>query len=263
MTCEESRKLIDPYLDQEVDPTQQEAMRKHLEGCAGCRKAVEEQRALSQAIREGYEPSQVPASLRRQIHQATVDRPKRGGFWLGTAFGAAAVLLFVFLWPKATVPAEDLVNRHIQAMAGRLIDVASSDRHTVKPWFQGKIDFSPEIPDLASQGFPLVGGRLDRIFNRPTATLVYRRRAHIINVFVSAGETRAGEGDLRGFHVRHFALHDLDYWVVSDVSPEELSRFKKAFAEAAKSPPAARPASSGTAASPQGPRPSSATPSGR
>jgi len=230
MTCEEAKKLIGPYVDGEVDGKELEP---HLAECADCRLAVENQRSLSRAIREGYTYETTPAALRERIS------PRRSwrwqGFLPGLAVGAAAMFFLLFLWPKGTLPTADLVARHVRSMAGQLVEVPSSDRHTVKPWFQGKLDFSPDVVDLAADGFPLKGGRLERFDGHPAAALVYGRRAHIINVFVTGGEAKAGgEGDQQGFHVRHFSLHGLDYWVVSDVSPSDLASFQRLFQAAAQ-----------------------------
>jgi anti-sigma factor RsiW len=113
-----------------------------------------------------------------------------------------------------------------------LIQVASSDQHTVKPWFQGRLEFSPPVPDLASAGFELVGGRVDRIGDRTAAALVYRRRLHVIHVFVwpaNGGARKSDARTVRGFHERHWTSGDLSMWAVSDVSDDDLTAFVSAF----------------------------------
>ena len=130
--------------------------------------------------------------------------------------------------------AEAVVARHVEALAGpTLIQVASSDQHTVKPWFQGKLDFSPPVPDLTSAGFALVGGRIDRIGGRSAAVLVYARRLHIIHVFVWPARDDVRPTDartIRGFHERHWITGDLSVWAVSDVNDDDLNTFAAAFA---------------------------------
>ncbi len=108
----------------------------------------------------------------------------------------------------------------------------SSNQHTVKPWFQGKLDFSPPVVDLAPAGFPLIGGRVDSIAGRSVAALVYQRRDHIINVFVLPASDRTATGDarsIRGFQERHWVQADLSLWAVSDLNDRELSEFARAF----------------------------------
>ena len=118
-------------------------------------------------------------------------------------------------------------------MGEHLFDVRSSDQHTVKPWFLGKLDFSPPVDDLAPRGFPLVGGRLDYLAGRPVAALVYQRRQHIINLFVlPASDTVAASTDartVRGFHVRHWIRGGMAFWAVSDLNDAELDQFVGMF----------------------------------
>jgi len=129
--------------------------------------------------------------------------------------------------------ADAVIARHVEALAGpQLIDVPSSDQHTVKPWFQGKVDYSPPVPDLASHGFTLVGGRVDRIGGQPVAALVYTRRLHVIHVFVWPARDDARATDARtvhGFHERHWTSRDLSVWAVSDVNEDDLKLFADLF----------------------------------
>ena len=129
---------------------------------------------------------------------------------------------------------EEAVDSHVRSlMPGHLFDVQSTDQHTVKPWFLGKLDFAPPVVDLEAVGFPLVGGRLDYLGGRPAAALVYQRRQHTINVFISTDGTTSGrpteDRSVRGFHVRHWTHGDMAFWAVSDVNDAELSEFVRAF----------------------------------
>jgi anti-sigma factor RsiW len=158
------------------------------------------------------------------------------------AWAAAAVIVLsvagggFFAWRSPRDPsliAETVVARHVNALATEhLIDVRSSDQHTVKPWFQGKLDFSPPVPDLSAAGFPLVGGRIDRIDGRSAAALAYQRRLHVITVFIWPADDRTTPADarsIRGFHERHWVQGGMSVWTVSDVSEDDLAAFVRAF----------------------------------
>jgi anti-sigma factor RsiW len=149
---------------------------------------------------------------------------------------AAAAVIVLALVPLLRGPstqeilAQQVLSSHIRSlMPQHLTDVSSSDQHTVKPWFNGRLDFSPPVADFAKEGFPLVGGRLDYVDNRPVAALVYGRRKHFINVFVwpSASKIDAGTKDmtLQGYNLVQWTKSGMTYWVVSDLSKSELDEF--------------------------------------
>jgi len=190
------------------------------------------------------------AAVRTQVAlqaaaQPMVRQPRRG--WLGTAagfaFGAAltlAVTLAVPLLPAAEPTADELVAAHVRALGpGPLIEVASSDRHTVKPWFQGRIDYAPPVLDLAEAGFPLAGGRVQRIGGHDVAVLAYRRRAHVIDLFVWPGTGAAppSRAATRGFSTVRWRDGTMQFWAIADTDGDEMERFVAAWNAAALSRP--------------------------
>src|SRR5207248_11660167 len=151
-----------------------------------------------------------------------------------------AAIITLNLVPRLQRPGADqflatqLIASHVRSlMANHLTDVASSDQHTVKPWLDAKLDFAPAVVDLSSEGFPLVGGRLDYLDKRPVAALIYQRRQHFINLFVWPAEsnsTRPRKAMSRqGYQLLHWVDSDFNYWAVSDVSANDLQTFEELF----------------------------------
>lgn len=204
MECASVGEWISGYVDNELELARSVEIEKHLRSCADCRRAYEQASAMRSALRQHAAYFAVPDKLRAGICSALrspakpAARPSKWpSVWLN--FGAALAFALVMTWGLASywsaqnsaerLPRE-IVAGHVRSLlADHLADVASSDRHTVKPWFSGKLDFSPTVQDLAAQGFPLLGGRLDYIESRPVAALVYRRRQHVINLFMWPAET--------------------------------------------------------------------------
>ena len=244
MNCSELRTLLHGYVDGELDPVRNVEIEEHLRTCDACSQAVEAQRALRSALQSDELYFRAPAGLERKIRIAA-QRPEgksrlmrvqlRG--WAAAAVAAAAVVaLAFFLPPILSHPsqtdriAQDVVSAHIRSlMPGHLTDVPSSEHHTVKPWFAGRLDFSPPVVDLTAEGFPLVGGRLDYAAGRPVAALVYGRRKHLINLFTwPADPTResAEKSDARqGYNVVFWTRGGTNYWAISDVNRADLQRF--------------------------------------
>jgi anti-sigma factor RsiW len=239
MTCQDVSALIDAYLDGELGGDEAADVARHLETCASCRRQLEERKALSALLRRLPYYS-VPPPLQSAISRAhsSLSARRRAQTWLAAAavvVVAAGTVVGVRSARRAQLTstvAEAVIERHVSALANPpLIQVTSSDQHTVKPWFQGKLEFSPPVPDLSSAGFELVGGRIDRIGGRIAAALVYRRRLHVIHVFVWPGDdARSSDArTIRGFHERHWTSGDLSVWAVSDVNEDDLKTFADAF----------------------------------
>lgn len=224
MNCQETQDLLGIWFDDELDPLNSLAIEKHLEECAECAAAWERMQALRSAIRSHAPYYVAPPALR-----ALPEERKRWIPWVALG-AAAAVLLAIAVAPRFAPRAErdleqEVVSAHLRSlMANHLMDVASTDRHTVKPWFAGKLDFAPVVEDLSDGGFPLVGGRLDYIGDRAVAALVYQHRKHTINVFTwpATGESAVRVDVVHGFHVAHWRHEGMEWWAVSDVAGEDL-----------------------------------------
>jgi mycothiol system anti-sigma-R factor len=267
MNCEEAIKLMDGYLDGELDPMTSQRIEEHLRECHKCEQAYEADTALAHAISRGAPYYKAPAELRQRIQSSLRDavgvRDSRGSArgthalltspgaarrlvleipWNWLAFAAAIVLAAIIassflprLRPTSDqFLATQLIASHVRSlMADHLTDVASSDQHTVKPWLDTKLDFAPPVVNLSAEGFPLIGGRLDYLDNRPVAALVYGRRKHFINLFVwpaASNELKAPKTITReGYQLLHWADPDFNYWAVSDVNANDLQLFKQQF----------------------------------
>jgi len=241
MTCQDFEAQLGAHIDAELPTVAAREMEQHVATCAACARARERLLALRQALTEHAPALQAPQGLRASIRQAirarvrpTATRRLPEWGWLA----AAAVLVGVVAgtWRLATTRAstealtEALLASHVRSLLGsHLLDVASSDQHTVKPWFNGKLDYSPSVYDLAGRGYPLLGGRLDYVANRAVAALVYGRRHHVISVFLWPAERgpTAGPGTVtrQGYHMLHWTTRDYSYWVASDLGLPELRDF--------------------------------------
>jgi len=247
MESKHSQEMLSAYLDDELSVADRRQLEAHLSGCADCSAALEALEALRGRIGAQASRHAAPEYLKHRIHTALRGEPTRQPrrpalrtwpwAWInlglaGAATAAFAVTLTLYLdQPAANEGIEqELVASHFRAlMPNHLADVASTDQHTVKPWFAGKLDFSPPVFDLAEQGYPLVGGRLDYLQQRPVAALAYRHRQHILNLYIwpdAGGHAGAPQASMRqGFHLLRWSQDGMQYSAVSDMNPQDLAQF--------------------------------------
>lgn len=254
MDCKETEKLIDGYVDGELDLIRNLEVERHLQQCARCSQGYQGHQALGNRIKASIPYFKAPADLQTRIQLSVRKAAKAEATarilhqpWLGIAAPlAAAATLVLALMPLLKGPSgEELLAREVLAshvrslMADHLSDVASSDRHTVKPWFAGKLDFSPPVEDLAQAGFPLIGGRLEYLNNRPVAALVYHRQEHFINLFIwpaTGSDSDVKKETRQGYHLFHWTRSGMTYWAVSDVEEKQLQAFVRQVQNRASSP---------------------------
>lgn len=260
MNCQETQELLPGYIDDELDLRSSLELEQHAQTCPSCARALAAQQALHAALNNGAlyfkAPAQlharVQASVRAQAGDETREaaraeardkaRPHLTTWrWLpaGLSFALLAVMIGSLALMRSSPTTDEQLAREVVAshvrslMATHLTDVTSTDQHTVKPWFDGKLDFAPMVTDLAAQGFPLVGGRLDYINNRPVAALVYQRRQHFINLFVwpaaDATEHAPQVAVRQGYNLIHWTRAGMSYWAVSDLNLSELQTFAQAL----------------------------------
>ena len=254
MNCEEARQLVDRYADDQLDLERSLELEGHLESCAGCVRALQSAKQLSAAVRTSNVYGEMPSGLSSRVRAAVLEQAgirEGSGFraapkplpavawWRPLGIAVAAVLILgVFAWrwvpgfsrpaEQDTLLAQEILDSHVRSlMADHLFDVPSTDQHTVKPWFDGKLDFSPPVVDLTADGFELAGGRLDYVDGRPVATVVYRRRKHVINLSMwPQNATAPLSSRMRnGYDLLHWNSGGMEYWAVSDLTPQEMREF--------------------------------------
>ncbi|HEU5016641.1 MAG TPA: anti-sigma factor [Pseudolabrys sp.] len=248
MTCEKSAVLLHALLDGELDAGHTQEVEAHVAGCTRCSAQLAVLRDLRQALKDRALGYSAPVSLRSGIDRVLPSSAPalsrrsmlRGFAWgsLSTAVAAAGVTFVIARQGNDNSLLGDVVSAHLRSLqADHLTDVLSSSEHTVKPWFNGRIDLAPPVPNLAAQGFTLIGGRLDYIDGKPVAAIVYRRRAHVINLFVAQdlGPQLPSTPRLtivQGFNILRWAEQGLDLTAVSDLNRRELGEFVAKFKSA-------------------------------
>jgi anti-sigma factor RsiW len=254
MKCDESEIMLHALIDGELDAGHAREVEAHVAGCAGCSEKLAAFRAMHDFMSSAPLKEIAPGHLRNRIEALLVAptervvsmrqffRPTRrsffGGFAMGSALSAAvaaSLVLTVIRSDQQQAVADEVVSAHIRSLqAGHLMDVATSDQHTVKPWFNGRVDVAPPVIDLTAESFTLLGGRLDYIDSEPVAVVVYQRRKHVINLFVAQrlGKSRPTSETIQGYNARHWSQAGLDFWAVSDLAGDELDEFVQKIARA-------------------------------
>jgi anti-sigma factor RsiW len=244
MNCQQAKPLIEPYADGELDAAAILELEKHIHGCPACMLAWRNTKALKKALKQDALYFTAPKDLHRKVKTELYSQfatKSRWNFlnwnWLtATTTGLATACLTLLLTVTLTRPAaqqqfaQEIVSSHIRSlMASHIMDVVSTDQHTVKPWFNGKLDFSPPVKDLAGQGFPLIGGRLDYLGGRSVAALVFQRNKHLINLFIWPVTAKDSEPvpltPINGYNLIHWSEANMTFWAVSDLNGKELMEF--------------------------------------
>ncbi len=248
MECKENQALLSAHFDRELSLRDSLEIERHCFDCARCQTEYAEYTKLHAALKNNVAYFKAPKHLSSRIKMALPSaskhksHPRTPWGWLNGGAVLASVIAIVWssslylMTPSATDRlADELVANHVRSLqAAHSTDVASSDQHTVKPWFNGKLDFSPPVSDLTTEGFPLLGGRLDYLDHRPVAVLVYRHRQHTINLFVtpfSDGKKQPPSAFLtkQGYHLLPWIHDGMIFWAVSDVNPTQMEKFRDTF----------------------------------
>jgi anti-sigma factor RsiW len=247
MNCQQIEKLVHAHHDGELDIAATVQMDKHLAQCPRCAALMRSLSGLSAVLRNDALRFQAPAELRQRIRAAAAQATQaeteiairqpwfRHSGWVIAAAIVIVGLILAFQIPRRRADERmiaEITSSHVRSlMANHLMDIASTDQHTVKPWFVGKLDFAPPVKDLRAEGFPLIGGRLDFVDSRPVAALVYGRQKHVINLFVwpakSAGAAEPRSAESNGYHLVRWSNPEMAFWAVSDLNEKELLEFVK------------------------------------
>jgi len=254
LSCQTAQEFIHAYADGELDLSRSLEVEQHMQECEVCASAYRNQTALRSAFKDSSLYYSAPEKLEKRIRsslrreaKSEVSRRSFGWRWLPAGAALAFVLLIAFIiW--RTVPglrpsgdellAQEIVSNHVRSLQleTHRADVISSDQHTVKPWFDGKLDFAPPVKDFSSQGFPLIGGRLEYLNNRAVAALIYQRQKHYINLYIWPAEQRNATGEVagkrQGYNLLHWTNSGMNYWAVSDLNSVELHEFARLVQEA-------------------------------
>jgi anti-sigma factor RsiW len=251
MTCAEAKILLHALLDGELDAGHAHNVEVHVGSCPHCAAELHGHREMQLAMSAAQLRFTAPIGLRRRIERAlplsapriSSRRSVLRGFAMGTALSAAmaaSLVMAVIRTDQDHRLIGDVLSAHMRSLQGEhLTDVQTSDQHTVKPWFNGKLDIAPPVVDLTAQGFTLIGGRLDYIDGKAVASIVYRRRSHMINLFIAQGEGLADHAatleTMQGFNIQHWSAQGLKFFAVSDLNADELRDFVDKFESALRS----------------------------
>lgn len=246
MGCNYIQSLIDGYFDGELDLVKSLEIEQHIKECKNCSILYHNHNTLHKTLKSESFYFYTPQSLEDKVKLALNKPQKKSAYWMNiilnwrnatVGFAILAIISFSLLIVQKKNSGneqllEQIVNSHLRSLiSNNLTDVSSSDKHTVKPWFDGKIDFSPPVVDLYENGFPLNGGRLDYIENRPVAVLVYHHKKHIINLFISLSDkeknTQEKIFNRKGYNLIHWEEQGINFWAISDLSLNELKEFTK------------------------------------
>lgn len=246
MNCKESQEIIHGYVDGELDGVHNRAVEQHLHECAACARSLKGQQSLRKVMAGGSLYFEAPKGLEKRVRSAVrqaskAESPRWSWRWdwrwtrVLAPLAAAAVVVLIAMPLVMRTSTEDrlsqeIVSSHVRSlMASHLIDVVSADPHTVKPWFNGKLPFSPPVTDPAAQGFPLIGGRLDYVENHPVAALVYQHRKHFINLFIWPSTRNSDTAEelrtQQGYNALHWSQGGMEFWAVSDMNQGDLKDF--------------------------------------
>ncbi|MFC4528324.1 anti-sigma factor [Dyella halodurans] len=256
MMCDDARLLLHAYLDDELDAANSAAVAQHMQDCTACTARYGTYATLHKALAQPALYRRAPEALRQRWTQArpavavkASPRRRRAPLALAMAAGFAGALLLTspawfHAWRQPALGDDqvvaEVISGHLRSLQEQhLMDVVSTDQHTVKPWFEGKLDFSPRVKDLASEGFPLVGGRLDAIDGHAVAALIFKRRLHVINLYQWPTEAAANtqvQTQRHGFTVIRWRADGMQYVAISDVNENDLKQFVLAFQNEASTP---------------------------
>ena len=250
MNCDEASILMHALIDGELDAGHARELETHIATCPGCAERLREFHELRKMMTPASLRYSAPADLRASIEgklpapvaAAASRRSVIKGFAVGatlSALAASGLLVMVMRTDDQKRIVGEVVSAHLRSLqAQHLTDVVSTDQHTVKPWFNGRLDVAPPVAELTAQGFTLLGGRLDYVDAKPVAAIVYRRRVHIINLFCApapgSANSKATMESLHGFNVRRWSENGLNLWAVSDINADELMEFGEKFEAALK-----------------------------
>ena len=252
MSCQTTQQSIHAYVDGELDLARSLEVEQHMQECEVCASAYRNQTALRSAFKNSSLYYSAPEKLEKRIRSSLRSEAKselgRKSFgWRWLTVGVALVLLIAFVVWRAMpglrpfgddLLAQEIVSNHVRSLQleGHRTDVISSDQHTVKPWFDGKLDFAPTVKDFSSQGFPLIGGRLEYLNNRAMAALIYQRQKHFINLYIWPAEQSNATGEVatkrQGYNLLHWTNSGMNYWAVSDLNIVEMHEFAMLVQEA-------------------------------